>query len=224
MFSRLQDRKQLVRLKGSSKLVIAAHPDDEVFWSGLTLASGDWSAAVLTHRSTKWRHDAFEKAMTTFEIPGAIFDLSDTYGSSHTAAELDDLRTLLTQLVSMPHLTDVMTHSPDGETGHVFHKLISEIVTEVVPPSVRLHYFSFSRERPLVADEAKRRAKKQAVIDAYVAAMPGDLGNDALHIELSAFEAPVLASEYQRPAELLRSVYAGSTVPNANIPDAVTFA
>jgi LmbE family N-acetylglucosaminyl deacetylase len=222
MFRKARDREQIARLAGTSNLVIAAHPDDEVFWAGLTLAGGEWSAAVLTHRSTNWRREAFEKAMTTLDIPGAIFDLDDTHGRSQTAAELDALRTLLTRLVSLPHLTDVMTHSPDGETGHAFHKLVSEIVTEVVPTSVRLHYFSFSRDRSPVLDEAERLAKKRAVIDTYLAAMPGDIGNDALHIQLSAFEAPVLAAEYVRPAELLRSVYAGSTVPNADIPDAIT--
>lgn len=203
-------------------MVIAAHPDDETFWAGLTLAGGGWSAAVLTHRSTKWRHDAFRAALSELDAPGAIFDLPDKHWGPLDTRELSTMRTLISELLSLQGLTDVMTHSPDGETGHTFHKLISELVTELVPATMRLHYFSFDAEFSAPRDQTALWERKKSAINAYVSRMPMDIGNDALHIKLSEFEHPVLAHDYRRPAAVLRSVYAGSTVPNADIPDSLT--
>ncbi len=222
MLKRWSDSRELSRLKGAPKLVIAAHPDDETFWAGLTLASGGWAAAVLTHRSTDWRRDAFRSAMSALESEGAIFDLPDKHWGPLDTDELDTMKSLIARLLALPGLTDVMTHSPDGETGHTFHKLINQLVTEQVPASIRLHYFSFDENFSAPRDAASLWARKSTANSAYVNAMPMEIGNDALHIRLSEFERPVLADEYRRPAALLRSIYAGSTVPNADIPDDLT--
>jgi LmbE family N-acetylglucosaminyl deacetylase len=200
-------------------LVIVAHPDDETFWAGLTLATGEWAAAVLTHRSTSWRNGAFRSAMQELGAVGAIFDLPDKHWGPLDAEELANARALIERLLRLPGLTDVMTHSPDGETGHSFHKLISELVTELVPTGMRLHYFSFDETFNAPRDSPELWALKNSANSEYIKAMPMEVGNDALHIKLSEFERPVLASQYQRPAELLRMIYAGSSVPNADIPD-----
>ena len=224
MLSHLRDHQELARLKNSSRLVIAAHPDDETFWGGLALASGEWAAAVLTHRSTKWRKSAFETAMTIYGARGAIFNLPDKHWGPLNERELASMRALITKLVCLPKLTDVLTHSPDGESGHTFHKLISQLVTEYVRPDVRLHYFSFDEDFSAPRDEPELWRKKRAATDAYLAATPGVPGNDILHIRLSEHESPAVACDYIRPARLFRSIYSGSTVPNADIPDLSTSA
>lgn len=206
-------------LKGVRKLVIVAHPDDETFWAGATLQSGDWTSVCLTHRSTKWRRKAYRNALNVLGCKGVIFDLPDRRWDELSKTEIGALYQTIDRLLAQTSLTDVMTHSPNGETGHLFHKLISRVVTERIPEGVELWYFSFDNGQHLPRVNEQVWSLKEKAIRCYFEAMPGDPGNDILHARLGEYESPVSSDEYSSQFELIRSIYSGSSVPNASIED-----
>ena len=222
MLTSWKDTRALKAVRTANQLVIAAHPDDETFWAGMTLATGEWAAVCLTHRSTRWRRSAFQQAMAALGCIGVQFDLPDRGWDDLDPSTMRRMRTLVARILGQPQITHVLTHSPDGETGHPFHKLISSLVTQLCPAHVELLYFTFDPDFDAPRDSQELWGRKERAIKAYFDAVPGELGNDVLHARLSRHEARVAASGYHRQAALLRQIYAGSSVPNADIPDATT--
>jgi hypothetical protein len=201
----VSDWWELRRLRSVRGLVIAAHPDDEVLWAGNTLASGGWGAAVLTHRSTPDRVAKLKGAAAALNAPIAVFDLPDRRDAPATPDDLVGLTRLVGRLLSLPNLEKVMTHGPDGEYGHPFHRLVSDVVTEVSPVGLPLWYFSF-RERPEPVSRVVG-ARKQAGLVSYFGATRVGLSLDQEHVLLSAFEQPVLAAEFAPPTSLVDAIY-----------------
>ena len=221
MFSTWADARELRRLSDASRLVVVAHPDDETFWAGLTLAgNGGWAVVCLTHRSNPSRRKRFRAAVAALGCRGALLDLPDRHWDALSSAEHHQMELMIDRILDRPGITDVMTHSPDGETGHPYHKLINSLVASRVPSGVTLHYFNFDSHFDGPRDDGALWARKQAALDAYFGVPNDPPGNDGLHIRLSRHERAALASDYRRQAALIRSIYAGSTVPNADIADA----
>jgi len=221
VFSTWADARELRRLGNTSRVVIVAHPDDETFWAGLTLASDEgWGVMCLTHRSTPERRERYRAAVSALGCRGALLDLPDRHWDALSDFEHRQLEQVIDRILGRAGITDVMTHSPDGETGHPYHKLISSLVTSRLPSGVALHYFNFDPGFDGPRDDSSRWARKQAALDAYFGHSNEPTGNDGLHIRLSRHERAVLASTYMRQGALLRSIYSGSSVPNADIPDA----
>lgn len=206
------DWSELLRLRHSRGLVIAAHPDDEVLWAGNTLAGGGWAAAVLTHRSTRARSAQLRRSAAALGAPVAMFDIPDRRNDPATAEDLRCLRSLVGRLLSLPRLEAVMTHGPDGEYGHPFHRLVSEVVTGQVRGDLPLWYFSF-RESP---DDTSRTvsARKQAALRHYFAEPSPGRSLDDEHVLLSGFEQPVPAADYVPPTALIDAVYGRRGVPS----------
>ncbi len=52
-----------LNLGGINKLMIVAHPDDEMLWGGLALLENDYLVVCITCGSNKYRVKEFKKAM-----------------------------------------------------------------------------------------------------------------------------------------------------------------
>lgn len=208
----LSDWSELQRIRRARGLVIAAHPDDEVLWAGNTLAGGGWGAAVLTHRSTRERAARLRRSAAALGAPVAVFDLPDRRDEPPTPEDLRRLTCLVRRLLSLPRLGQVMTHGPDGEYGHPFHRLVSDVVTSHAPVGLPLWYFSF-RETP---DSTSRMvsARKQAALGHYFGESSRGRGLDEEHVLLSGFEQPVLAADYVPPIDLIDAVYGRGVRPS----------
>lgn len=197
--------------------MVVAHPDDEIFWGGATLAAGSrWGVVCLTHSRTSRRRRSFLRATEALGAVPLIFNVPDRRDQKVTNGDIQLMRDLLSPLVTRSSVKSVLTHSPDGETGHPFHKCVSAVVTSLVTIE-KLHYFSFDPERNIEVQDPELWSHKKTALALYFPEPESVQGNDALHISLSRFEAPVPASSYQTPRDILRSVYGGSTVPNGSI-------
>lgn len=197
--------------------MVVAHPDDEVLWGGAALASDTgWGVVCLTNARTRWRTRKFREAMGRLGCAAAIFDVPDRGVEPPTPGDVAQMREILRPLLARPGIEMVLTHSPDGETGHRIHQVISDVVTELAP-SATLHYFSFDESLDLARDAPDVWAIKQHALKAYFDPLDSAPGNDALHVRLSVHESPVAAADYVRPTRLLLSVYEGSTVPAGSI-------
>ena len=141
-----------LNLSDTDKVMIVAHPDDETLWGGAHLSEGGWLVVCLTNGNYEdgLRAREFQSAMESLGAKGVILHYPDIVSfepfvlndwSSASQYILQDIGTVLTY----KDWAQVVTHNPDGEYGHIHHKLTSGLVTEkyseLFPNSDTLYYF-----------------------------------------------------------------------------------
>lgn len=123
-------------------LMIVAHPDDETLWGGAHLLEEDYHVVCVTCGNVKVRDQEFIKVMelthNSYQFLGYP-DLVNGY-ISNWQNEYDLIVKDLEKIIANNSWYKIVTHNPDGEYGHSHHKMISKMVTSVVPQN-RLYYF-----------------------------------------------------------------------------------
>lgn len=134
-------REQLNKLDLSrvNRLMIVAHPDDDTIWGGGSLIQGNYLVVNVTAGVSPHREQEFRRAMRrTGDTPLALaypdfknnnFKKRIPYRWS-TATEAQISRDLAT-IMSYKPWAEIITHSPDGESGHFAHRKVSKLVTRV---------------------------------------------------------------------------------------------
>lgn len=199
--------------------MIVAHPDDETLWGGVTLATENgWGVLCLTNRANRSRKTAFHKALSILGAHGTILDIPDRRSDPATPADIKQIDAVVAHLLGNNKIQQVMTHGPDGEYGHSFHMLISEVVSSQVKKfnddtgrSISLKYFNFDPEIDFSQTRQEVWKTKSRALNAYFPDQ-GTPDSDLRHIELAKHENPQLATEYVRPTDLIATIYAGSTI------------
>ena len=210
---------QLRSLRSVSNLMVVAHPDDETLWGGATLApEKGWGVLCLTNRSTRNRRLAFYKAMKTLGVEGVILDIPDRRSDPATSTDVYQIAAAVSHLLDKGEVKQVLTHGPDGEYGHAFHKLVCETVSQCVgkfnersSKQIELRYFNFDAEIDLSESLNGAWETKSKALSAYFPEH-GTPDSDLRHIELSKHEAPQLAAHYTHPVELLKMIYVDSSI------------
>lgn len=112
----------------TDKLLIVAHPDDEVLWGGLNLLlQSGWFVICATNKSDEKRVKEFNKTMSLAGVTKWImFDTKDIetndedFDSSVFEKYLKKLSNLSWKLV--------LTHNKEGEYGHLHHQKVNFLV------------------------------------------------------------------------------------------------
>lgn len=211
----LRDRLQIRRLRGRDRLMIVAHPDDETLWGGVTLADeAGWGVVCLTNRGASKRRQDFSAAMHILGTVGAIFDVPDRSSTPPTDGDRTQVTAIVEQALAVSGAREVMTHGPDGEYGHHFHRLVHDVVVTVLArpehAGLTLQVFNFDPAVDVSVSRPAAWAKKQAATTGYLgddAHMPA---SDRCHVALGRHESPVAAVDYVRPWDLVRTMYADS--------------
>ena len=130
----------------ADKLMITAHPDDEVLWGGGHLMDGDYFVVVLTNGKNKVRHNEFESVIKESGNKGIILDYPDkAFGERDDwSAVYDKITADVNTVMSYKDWELVVTHNKKGEYGHIHHKMTHDIVTEVhktLKSESKLYYF-----------------------------------------------------------------------------------
>jgi phage regulator Rha-like protein len=120
------------------KLLIVAHPDDEVLWGGLNLMSqSGWFVVCSTNINDPVRSREFFKTMSyAAATKFVMFDVEDTYVEEDY--EADDLYDgsvfdkALQQLAKKDWKV-VLTHNEVGEYGHAHHRKVHRMVKALFP-------------------------------------------------------------------------------------------
>ena len=115
------------------KLLIVAHPDDEILWGGSNLLSQPgWFVICSTHLNDPVRSREFFSTMSYCNVTRYImFDVKDEYTEDPLVADklydgsiFDNfLKKLATKSWKL-----VLTHSEKGEYGHEHHKKVHRLV------------------------------------------------------------------------------------------------
>lgn len=121
----------------ADKLLIVAHPDDEILWGGANLLSqSGWFVVCSTHANDS-RSKEFYSTMSYCNVTQyLIFDVTDVY--TEDPSEVDTLYDGTPFDNALKHLSKkewkvVLTHNDKGEYGHEHHKKVCRMVKEYFP-------------------------------------------------------------------------------------------
>lgn len=120
-------------LEGFDRIMIVAHPDDELLWGGGHLLGGDYLVVCLTGGNQPVRRAEFEAVMKATGDRGLILSYPDKIGHRRSEWKLwrKDMEADLTVLLRYKDWKAVVTHNQQGEYGHQHHKMTSESVRKV---------------------------------------------------------------------------------------------
>lgn len=125
-------KKQIdaLSLKDCQSVMIVAHPDDETIWGGAHLLKKHYLVVCLTNGNNKTRRKEFMNVMKATHNTGIMFDYPDK-----TNGERDHWNQVRTSIKNDVHYIlgkrkwkYVVTHNPEGEYGHIHHRMTSYIV------------------------------------------------------------------------------------------------
>jgi len=108
------------------KLMIVAHPDDELIFGGAELIKhgSEYKVICLTNKSNKVRSKEFKKVMEKLNVGSwEMFDYEDTL---YPTQQFD-----LEEILMSKQWEKVVTHNPIGEYGHPQHKLVFDAVLNI---------------------------------------------------------------------------------------------
>ena len=116
------------------KLMIVAHPDDETLWGGANLFKDRYFVVCLTNGFNLKRANDFKELLKFSNNSGIILnypDLQDNVRDDWSEVRNGILKDL-SKLLIYQYWEKIVTHGPDGTTGHIHHKKTCKYVTKIV--------------------------------------------------------------------------------------------
>lgn len=144
----------------ADKLMVVAHPDDEMVFGGAhLLRERKWKVICVTNRSNRIRSNEFVKVMQRVGAEYEIWDYEDAYEGSFN---WKGLQQDLLRVIGFNRYKKVVTHSLRGEYGHPQHKAIAKLMREMIP--CNLHVFALGKQKI----PQKMLLQKRQVLNLYV--------------------------------------------------------
>ena len=166
-----------IDLTGINKLMIVAHPDDDILWGGAHLIEDNYLVVCITCGPNKVRVNEFKKVMDKTNdkyimlgYPDKTNGERDNWNSSKDAMMKD-----LEEILDLKEWDVIVVHNPDGEYGHQHHKMASQFVTSLVKDKSKLYYFGHYYSKEKIAEhedemssiDSKTLEKKISIIGLY---------------------------------------------------------
>lgn len=192
-------------LSNCTKLMVVAHPDDETLWGGAHLTEGGWFVVCLTNGYNEVRKNEFYEVIKESGNVGLILKYPDLVGGKRSdwATSKPQIAKDLDLLMKYKHWVMVATHNPDGEYGHIHHKMTSRLMTESYYKNCwgnNLYYFErYYSARRLPSVEASLRKVPQSSVDKKVELLKIYKSQSHVvgeHIHLASYEDWIRASEW----------------------------
>ena len=155
------------------KLMIVAHPDDETLWGGANLFKDRYFVICLTNGFNLARANNFKDLLKFTNNSGIILnypDLQDDIRDDWSEVRTGILKDI-SKLLNYQYWDKIVTHGPEGTTGHIHHKKTSKYVTKIVKKYNEynnLYYFGKFYEKtklpkylPRISDEELFYKKKE---------------------------------------------------------------
>ena len=167
-------------LEGINKLMIVAHPDDELLWGGSHLIDDDYLVVCITCGPNITRVNEFKNVMNKTNDEYIMLGYPDKRLNirSNWTDEKDDIYNDIYNIIQLKDWNLIVTHNKNGEYGHEHHKMTHEIVLDVYNDLNRTDdlyffgkYYTKSRLNKLsvkphrISDENLK--KKTKLIDIY---------------------------------------------------------
>lgn len=158
----------------AKNIMFVAHPDDESLWGGGALYHEKYLVVCVTCGERKDRAKEFSKVMGLSEDDFIMLGYPDLVNGQKSTweKEWDDINADIKTILESKDWDLVVTHNPDGEYGHIHHKMTNKIVTKFADHD-KLNYFGVfylnpkaDQLRHLTADELA--FKKNVLLPEYV--------------------------------------------------------
>ena len=158
-------------LSNCTKLMVVAHPDDETLWGGAHLTEGGWFVVCLTNGYNEVRKNEFYEVIKEFGCEGMILSYPDLLANGQRSTwttECTSIAKDLNTVLKYKHWGMVATHNPNGEYGHIQHKMTSKLVTEEFYKTywgTNLYYFGnwYSARRLPIMEDSLRKVPEAAL-------------------------------------------------------------
>ena len=141
----LEEQLSNINLDQIDHIMITAHPDDETIFGGNHLAKDHYLVVSVTAGNNSTRVKELRKVTRHYKDSLIMLGYPDkTLGKrdnwKHCYGKIyQDLSTILHK----KNYKMIVTHNPDGEYGHIHHKMVSQMVTKITAKSSEnLYYFN----------------------------------------------------------------------------------
>ncbi len=146
-----------INLDGYNKLMIVAHPDDETLWGGAHLLEDNYLVVCITCGGDKVRVNEFKNVMNATNDKYIMLNYPDkTNGErDNWNTVYDDITKDLNDIIELKEWDTIVTHNPQGEYGHVHHKMTNAIVTSLMEQkdnTDKLYYFGRYHSKKKVSE------------------------------------------------------------------------
>jgi hypothetical protein len=131
-----------------TKLMVVAHPDDELLFGGTQLFEPGWKVVCVTNGGNKTRSIEFSRLMQELNCAYEMWDFVDNYSLPLDPKVAEELQKTL----AGKSYQKVLTHNKDGEYGHPHHIQIHEILAKMSLP-----LWVFDKGEPLADDLWRRK-------------------------------------------------------------------
>lgn len=162
------------QLKETNKLMIVAHPDDEIiFGGGLLLNDFGWKVVCVTkgdgdNNNSEIRLKEFKKVMSYLGVEYEILNYPDDLNT--VKYDESQLKRDLKKIIDAKKWNMIVTHNEKGEYGHIIHKSIHKIVSELSPKN--LYFFDISTTK-LEQNSYKEKIKLLNFYESQNTNLPG---------------------------------------------------
>lgn len=119
-------------LDGYSKLMIVAHPDDELLWGGAHLIEDDYFVVCVTNGYNKDRRKEFEAVMEKTGDKYLILSYTDKLFDKRSDWKYiyDNIESDINKIIDYKDWDEIVTHNKSGEYGHEHHKMVHRITVD----------------------------------------------------------------------------------------------
>lgn len=133
-------------------LMIVAHPDDELLFGGTEIFNHDYVVVCITCGASETRLREFKHLMKytndeyiTLGYPDLVDGEKSTWDNEYNLITTD-----LNNIIKLKKWNKIVTHNPEGEYGHIHHKMTSRIVTSLVDDKSNFYYFNKTYSKNII--------------------------------------------------------------------------
>lgn len=147
-------------------VMIVAHPDDETLWGGANLYKDKYFVVCLTNGYNHQRSKEFRNTLNFTNNRGIILDYPDLqdHAQDKWIESKEGIIKDLSTILNYNHWDKIVTHGPEGTTGHIHHKKISEYVTKIARKKnilKNLYYFGKVHKKGKIPKNLHRITKTE---------------------------------------------------------------
>tara|TARA_R110001592_G_scaffold52710_1_gene161690 strand:- start:739 stop:1353 length:615 start_codon:yes stop_codon:yes gene_type:complete len=115
--------------KKFNKIMIVAHPDDELIFGGAELIENKgYRVLCITNQNNPIRIKEFTGLMNELKLSYEILNHPDNMGDKKVE---DEWYNYVEQVLIKNKVIKIATHNKRGEYGHNFHKAVHKMVTDI---------------------------------------------------------------------------------------------
>ena len=176
----IDDQIENINLDKYKKIMIVAHPDDELLWGGAHLIEDDYLVVCITCGTSSRRLNEFREVMKATDdsfiylgYPDKENDIRNEWDTCYNNIYSD-----IEKILNSNNWDLIVTHNPKGEYGHIQHIKTNKIVTDLYNSNnyySKLYFFGkyYSKkniiniETELIPVSKNLLEEKERILDLY---------------------------------------------------------